>query len=246
MGAEQRGYKEAGGEIVVQSRFVKWLDNYWYHYKWHTIVVAFFLFVGIVCFWQCSSSVSGDLTFTFCGNYTLTQEERVKINDVFEAIAPMKEDGNRLTVALNDFSVYTEEELKALYTDEDGKFSPVAYNNAKSVNTNHLSTFGTYVMTGESALWLVSEFVFEERSLDKVAVPLSELFETLPESAFNDYAIRLGDTELYQYYDSLKVLPADTLIVLPRSYVWGESSNNDSYTDFRAMYYAIVNFKKPA
>ena len=245
MGTELRGNKEIGGEIVVQSRFAKWWDNYWYHYKWHTIVVAFFLFVGLVCFWQCSSSVSGDLTFTYCGNYTLTQEERLKINDVFEAISPKKEDGNRLTIALNDFSVYDEEELKSRYTDEEGKLVAVAYNNAKKVNTDHLSTFGTYVMTGESALWLVSEYVFEQRNLDEVAVPLSELFETIPESAVNDYALRLGDTELYQYYDALKVLPEDTLIVLPRKYVWGESSNEDSYADFRAMYYAIVNFKKP-
>ncbi len=245
MAIDQREYKERGGEIVVKSRFVKWLDNFWYHYKWHTIVVAFFLFVGLVCFWQCSSSVSGDLTFTYCGNYTLSQQERIKINDVFEVISPKKEDGNHLTVVLNDFSVYNEEELRALYTDEDGKLSTVAYNNAKKLNTEHLSTFGTYVMTGESAIWFVSEFVFEERDLEKVAVPLSELFEKVPESAVNDYALRLGDTELYQYYDALKVLPADTLIVLPRDYAWGESSNDESYANFRTMYYAIVNFKKP-
>ena len=30
------------------SKFLKWLDNYWYHYKWHTIIVAFFLIIGII------------------------------------------------------------------------------------------------------------------------------------------------------------------------------------------------------
>ncbi|MBE6553700.1 MAG: hypothetical protein E7666_05085 [Ruminococcaceae bacterium] len=242
---EQRKIKEQGGAIAVQNPVLKWLDNYWYHYKWHTIVVAFFIFVGIVCFAQCSSSVSGDLTLTFCGNYTLTQEERVRINDVFEAISPKKEDGKATTIMLNDYAVYTEEELRAIYTDEDGNLSVVAFNNAKAVNSDHLSTFGTFLMTGESAIWLVSEFVFEERNLSTLAVPLTELFETVPASAVNDYAIRLGDTELYQYYDALKVLPADTLLVMPAHFVWGESSNQEKYDEFRAMYNAIVNFKKP-
>ena len=47
---EQRKIKEQGGAIAVQNPVLKWLDNYWYHYKWHTIVVAFFIFVGIVGF----------------------------------------------------------------------------------------------------------------------------------------------------------------------------------------------------
>ena len=33
--------KREAGEIVVNNRFLTWLDNFWYHYKWHVIVSAF-------------------------------------------------------------------------------------------------------------------------------------------------------------------------------------------------------------
>lgn len=243
---KQREEKIAAGEVVIENKFLRWLDNYWYHYKWPTIVVAFFLFVGIVCFAQCSTREQGDATVTFAGGYTMTAEEHAKILDVFNAIAPEKADGEgQMSVLLSAYSIYTEDELKKAYTDEDGKLDVYAYNNAKQVSMDHLNTFGTYVMTGESAVWLVSEYVYEVQNLQRIAVPLSELYETVPVSAYDGYAIRLADTELYQYYDVLKILPEDTLIVMPHSMVWGESSDKDAYEEFLNLFRAIVDFQKP-
>ena len=243
---KQREDKITTGEVVIENKFLKWLDNYWYHYKWPTVVAAFFLFVGIVCFAQCSTREQGDATVTFAGGYTMTAEEHAKILDVLNAIAPEKADGEgQMSVLLSAYSIYTEDELKKAYTDEDGKLDVYAYNNAKQVSKDHLNTFGTYVMTGESAVWLVSEYVYEVQNLQKIAVPLSELYETVPVSAYDGYAIRLADTELYQYYDVLKILPEDTLIVMPHSMVWGESSDGEVYAEFLKLYHAIVDFQKP-
>ena len=30
------------------SKVLKWLDNFWYHYKWVAIIVTFFLVLGII------------------------------------------------------------------------------------------------------------------------------------------------------------------------------------------------------
>ena len=61
---KQQDEKITPGEVVIENKFIKWLDNFWYHYKWPTIIVAFFLFVGVVCFAQCSTRATGDLTVT--------------------------------------------------------------------------------------------------------------------------------------------------------------------------------------
>lgn len=243
---KQREDKITTGEVVIENKFLKWLDNYWYHYKWPTVVAAFFLFVGIVCFAQCSTREQGDATVTFAGGYTMTAEEHAKILDVFNAIAPEKADGEgQISILLSAYSIYTEDELKPTYTNEEGKLDVYAYNNAMQVSKDHLNTFGTYVMTGESAIWLVSEYVYEVQNLQRIAVPLTELYETVPASAYDGYAIRLADTELYQYYDVLKILPEDTLIVMPHSMVWGESSDGEVYAEFLKLYHAIVDFQKP-
>ena len=33
----------------------KWLENYWYHYKWATIISAFFITVAVICIVQIAS-----------------------------------------------------------------------------------------------------------------------------------------------------------------------------------------------
>ena len=102
------------------------------------------------------------------------------------------------------------------------------------------------MMTGECSIWLVNTSVYEAQHMtEKLAVPLADTFGTTPEGAYDEYAIRLGDTAFYQYYEALQVLPADTLIVLTRPYFMGASSNEQTYAQFKALYRAIVEFEAP-
>ncbi len=245
---EQKQEKKNAGEIVIRNRFLIWLENFWYHYKWAVIIGGFFLVVFLVCVVQCSSTKQSDTTVSFVGGYQLSYSERNQIEQVLEAVAPSKDDGTPLTLKLNDSVYYSEERMRELSTDEDGEFSVSTFNNMKSVNLNNLNNFRTYVMTGESAVWWVSEEVFTELNLSALAVPLSELYpDTLPQGAVNAYAVRLGDTAFYRYYDAIQVLPPDTWIVFPHSMaLWGESANETTYESFRQLYYAIVNFKTPS
>ncbi len=242
----QRYEKEQAGEIVVQNRFVKWLDNFWYHYKWHTIMVVFFLFVFVVCFVQCTTSQgAADLRLAYVGGYEPTPEERQGILSVFESIAPEDEDGGSI-VDLRTFGVYSEEQIKELCWDEEaGQVHTPSANSLQQYSHNQFKQFYDYSMTGDSAVWLVSENVYLE-NLDKSRIrPLSDLYETAPDSAYDEYAIRLSDTALYQSLDALKSLPEDTLVVLPRQLVLGSSSDDDTYASFVAMFRAIVEYQAP-
>ena len=46
---EENKYTPTEEVEVGKQSFAKWLDNYWYHYKWHTIAVVFVIIVAIVC-----------------------------------------------------------------------------------------------------------------------------------------------------------------------------------------------------
>ena len=220
--------KREAGEIVVNNRFLTWLDNFWYHYKWHVLVSAFFLLICVICFAQCSTRETGDVTVTFAGGYSMTAEEQATLKTTLNAVAPARKEGEgTLSTMLSTYSIFTEEELCALFTDEE-----------------QLETFSSFVKTGESSILLVSPEVYEVQNLDYLAVPLSELFDTLPNGAYDAYAIRLADTEFYQYYEAIQFLPEDTLIVmLQPMLLWGQSSDEEKYDTFLAMYYAIVNAK---
>lgn len=239
------GEKTEAPEWKKQSRFLSWLDNFWYHYKWGVIAAAFFLTVFLICFIQCGTREKNDLTVTCAGGYTFSEEERQNLRILFSNYAPDLDGNGEKAVAVNDYSIYTEEELKALYTDEDGDFSQYGYAAAKEHNTDRINTLSTYLKTGECGVYFVSEYVYQTMNLQKIAAPLSELFESAPASSYDGYAVRLRDTDLYQYYGVLQILPEDTLIVLSEDFVWGATNNQTIYSAYRDLFCSFVNFRKP-
>ncbi len=237
--------KRSETDILVKSPFLTKLDNFWYHYKWVVIVVSFFVVISVICFVQCATKPTADMTVVFAGGNTLTAEQQKMITDVFDSIAPKDEEGGRMSTILNAHSVYTDAEIEAVCKDEDGKLSISAFNNMKQVSNNHLEVFGTQVMSGESGIWLVSEYVYQQKNLKKLARPLSELYETAPTNAYDAYAIRLKDTSIYQYYEVLQVLPEDTLLVMSAQLVTPGLSDDAVYNTYLELYRAIVGFQAP-
>lgn len=251
--------KLSDGGIVVNNRFLKWLDNFWYHNKWIVLISAAFLFTFIVCFVQCSGRETSDISVVFAGTvvteyedegggeaqirYTaLRGEAAEKIRAIFGTLSPENDDGERATVAFPTYTVYSEAELLHNYGGESGE----GYVGARYRNQENIDLLATYIQTGESSVWFLSPEVYDLQNFDTLAVPLAETFgEKIPDGAVDAYAVRLGDTDLYRYYDAMQVLPADTLIVLTKSYAFGKSSDDEVYRASVALYRAILEFRTP-
>ena len=45
------------------------LDNFWYHYKWHTIITLFVVIVITVCAVQCAGNTDYDIQVLYAGNH---------------------------------------------------------------------------------------------------------------------------------------------------------------------------------
>jgi hypothetical protein len=54
--------------------------------------------------------------------------------------------------------------------------------------------------------------------------------------------VRLGDTELYGFFEELQVLPPDTVICLMRPYIWGASSNEEKYAEAETYFKNLITF----
>ncbi len=230
--------KPQAGEIVVKNKFLTWLDNFWYHYKWPFLIGSFFLIVAIVSFSQCSVS-KGDVVVraVFCGDHVMTTEERDGIEDVLTSL--LAEDKKR-QVSVNPYTVYTEEQLRAQYTNEKGEFDSYGYQFGKQRTVDALSTFSSYLLTGDCAVFFVSEYVYEQQNMDTLARPLTDTFGQVPTSAHDAYTLRLGDLDIYREFEELQVLPPDTLVLLTHSYVWGSSKDPATYEEFVALFKAIA------
>ncbi len=244
-GAKQEAKEEKPSK--PKGKVALWFENYWYYYKFHTIVAVFILFVLTVCFVQCANKETGDLTVTFAGSYALSGEERENFMDAVNAVAPKDEEsGKKLSVSLSSYAIFTEEELRAMYIDPETGALNSGYYQAKQYNTEQLEAFSTFLKTGESPILFINSFVFEEQNISEIAMPLKDLYgEELPASACNAYAVRLGDTDFYRYYAAVQVLPADTLVVLAKPYYMGATSKEEVYERYEALFHAIVDFQAP-
>ena len=86
--------KLAETEISKKGNFLKWLDNYWYHYKWHTIIVGIVAVILIVCFWQMGSTKKHDTVIVYAGPMCLTTNETLQLQEVLSGVLPSDKDKN--------------------------------------------------------------------------------------------------------------------------------------------------------
>jgi len=219
-------------EPRVQSKLLSWLENFWYHYKWQTIFGAFFLIVILVCTVQCTSKESTDMNVSFCANAALSDAEMEAVSKILGDVCPEDFDGDgRKAVSLGQFTVFSEDQLKEIYTDYDEvsgepKLDQNGYMTAKEHNTERIQALQNYLITGECAVWLASEYVYTSMFDGKIAV-----VDSRP----------LSETAIYQNFDAIKQLPEGMMVLLTRPPFMGTYAEDDHFAAAEAYFNALVN-----
>ena len=107
--------KEYTEGISLKGGFWGWLENFWYHYKWHTIGVAVLLTVVIVCTAQMCSKEGNDVRIVYSGSAYLSDSEAESITQIFEHVMPSDFDGDgKKSAELSSFYILTEEQIKKI------------------------------------------------------------------------------------------------------------------------------------
>ena len=144
----EREEKLAGEDIVIRNPIFLWFENVWYHHKWTIILVAFFLFVAIVCFAQCATTPHKDIYITFGGSYTMTSEEHQSVERVFAELSKSTFSEGAPAVGVVSYPFYTEAELRALFTDPETGVGDGQHDRCTVCNTRAFQQIGA----GETAI----------------------------------------------------------------------------------------------
>ncbi|MBE6577872.1 MAG: hypothetical protein E7653_07035 [Ruminococcaceae bacterium] len=234
--------KEYTEGIAVRGRFMSWLDNYWYHYKWPTIIGAFFLAVVIICTVQSCTKDDYDLTVVYAGREALTSTERENIRAAIAASAPedMGKKGE-LSVGFNAYNILSKEQITELRAQTGADGRPVHVDN--SFHTAEYDTYSDYINTGDCAILLLEPWEFEALVSAERLMPLTEVLGYTPEGAISNCGIKLGDTKLYAEYDVMKALPEDTVICIMKPLVWGRTKNEKNYAMDKKLFEAMITPK---
>ena len=203
----------AEGISIKSNKFLVWLDNFWYHYKWHTIVTVFLVLVLGISLIQACTSEKTDIVITYAGpkNFVGVSDEKVGVNSTLSEVAK-EVYGEEANATLNNFLIYSKEQIEAIegenYISESER---PKVNTAE--NTAAMNNFNEYLKSGASYILLLDPSIYEGIGEERF-IQLQEVFGDLPEGAQDRYSVRLGDTKLYQTVAALRVLPADTVVCM--------------------------------
>ena len=213
------------GEVcAAKSGFLTWLDNFWYHYKWHSIIALFLVFAITTCTLQMCSRESYDIQILYAGNHALSRQstdadtpEYYKAKNTLSRFVSDYDKNGEVNVSLRDLFIPDEEQMKDLTEAE--------YSRAFEDRTN----LAPIMLSSEYFLCFLSPDIYEYYKNEE---RLANISEFAPEGISVEYydgtgmAVRLSSCPFYEL-GGFSTLPPDTLICL-RSLNFSNHLNKDS------------------
>lgn len=190
-----------------------WFANFWYHYKWPTIVVAFFVLVLAITIPQLLSRTDSDIQVIYGGPAYLDGDKLAAIEDAFAQVMGVAEDVNKdgkLTAMLMYQTLMTEEQMAAAEANGSIILDRQTLADSKQLNM--------FLLTGEAIICLLDPAQYEKIESADGFLPLAQMdLGTLPYTPYDDCAIYLKDTAFASFFaDAFAPLPADTLLCIRR------------------------------
>ncbi len=233
------------GSLTANSPALRWLDNFWYHYKWTVIVVVFFVTVFIVCATQMIARPHYDTSMVIACPYRMNNEERAAYEAVVNALCPEDFDKNgEKSINIIIYQIYSEEEYIAEKESLEAESMQFSIN--RQYNSDEYKNFNTYTMTGETSVYLISPYLYTMlRDGDRLK-PLSELYPSgnLPTGAREDgFGIDIAETDFYRYNPAVQALPKGLILCVHRPTVAGGSSDEEVYANALDFFHAIADYE---
>lgn len=231
--------KAQSAEIRIDNRAIKFLENFWYHYKWHFLGAVFLLFVIITIIVQTATKEDADIKILMAGPYrsTLTQRANMKLGLAEVLGEDYNGDGEKI-VEIIDHEIYSEEQIKAL---GNATFSGQA-------NADNLKSFHNLVMAGEYSVCIIDEWLYRDILAAGGIRPLSELFgENIPAGSVDGYAIRLSSLPFANTFSGFSELPDSMVICLrTKGYmngIFNKDKAESEYQKAEKLFKSIVEYR---
>ena len=216
-------------ENKEKSKFKLWLENFIYHYKWHSIVAAVLIVIVVVSTFQMCNKPKYDVYVMYAGNADIKMTrggaDLSEYEELYTAIkrhvGDKNGDGERTLNLLNLFLPSAERiaEIEALNDGTEINYTLVRENDG---------SFRQNVTYGNYYICLISEHLFLEWTKEERSNPFEPITELLPDGAEytvgaegsgyvlpNEYGVYLSSIPLKDRA-GYSLLPDDTVICFRR------------------------------
>ena len=211
-------------ETEENGGFRVWLENFWYHYKWHSIIALFLVFVITVCTLQMCKKEESDIYVLYGGGKYISRQ---------------MENGNfcELDIITSSLKNITKD------YDEDGQIKPLFYNvyllsdneiKEAGDDVNHSllyqnnQEFRDLMFSSPYYICFLSEDLYREYSkTDGVFVPLASYTGGLELNYLDECAVYLNSENLpFNTLAGISDLPENTVICLKSKTAFSTSLGN--------------------
>ncbi len=244
-----RRIKALGQEPVEEEEPVKVnkLANFFYHYKFRLIMIAAFAFIIIVAVTQFLGQSNPDISIIYGGPEYITANENKEFCEVLESLMPDYNGDGKRYVQLNDLVFMSESQLQEYTEEMAAKGEQVSLDHLTNKQVNERFTYE--IFGGESVICILGEEQYEEVKNENGFLPLSEIFDEIPDGAIDEYGIRFADTKFYKFYTAAQIFPDDAVLALRRlstmSVFTGKSKAEKKHEYHLDMFRRMVEFEYP-
>ncbi len=230
------------------EKLKKWFDNYWYHYKWPTILAAVAVLFISVSVAQCASRVINDALILYAGPLDMTPNEKAAIEKAVSSVLPYDKTGDgELLCELTDITILTDEQILA-YKKEAAEYGESVYVNMQNINTAR-NAFVSEMFAGESVVCIVDPGQYESILKQGGWRPIADILGYTPDSAYDSYGIEFAKTKFYKYFTACHIIPDDSIICVKQPSVISEfkpeEARDENFVFGEQLFKSIVEFEYP-
>ena len=234
----------------IKTSFTTWLENFWYHYKWHSLISLFLVFTIVICSLQMCQKESYDAYVLYAGGHEIerqsTNGDIPEYKYATQSLARAAQDYNgdgKIQISLKDLFMLSSEEIAEIEKADDGKEVNYALLNENKTVLKETMIYSDYYVC------FLSKAVYDEyKSVDGVEMfaPLAPyVHEGTSVEYYTDSAILLSSTAIYSL-PGISKLPADTVICLKNKSAFSSHFNKGgaekAHNNGKDMIEKIINF----
>ncbi len=224
------------------KKFLKWLDNFWYHYKWHTLIITFFAAILVIGVVQMAKKTDPDITLLYAGPAILTEEGIEELEKTFASAlsSDTNGDGEKVVRATN-VVLLSDEQLKEKQEEAAAEGDSLYYD--VSLRSSAFEQIKNWLITGEMLLCLLDPYVYERFAGQDLFMPLADILDEIPESAHDAYSIDFSKTEFGRFYTALEPVAEGALLCLVKpTYLANIKTEGERYQAHVALVKEILSF----
>ncbi len=241
------------GELKINIKKSEKLENFWYYYKWHTIIGAFVLVFAVILTLQFCTKEEYDLHILYAGEKNISSaslsgdgdSEYSLLVSALESASGKTENGENVNISLQVLRVLSESQLEEVTKDMNSSMDKSAFESGIAENYSQLHN---YIMYGDYYLLLLSEdmFLAFDKKLDgeSIFAPISQYTKSGTDYEYiNERGIYLSSLEIYSE-PAVSVLPANTVVCIRLSGVSGTRDNGKGYAKAEEALREILEYKE--